>query len=73
MPASVASLDTISSDDSYDSTEEERLALLEWEESLEQRQQLFAIVLLPFFGGLVITPIAQHVISTPGSVSSSTG
>ena len=50
MPASVASLDTISSDDSYDSTEEERLALLEWEESLEQLQQLFAIVLLPFFG-----------------------
>lgn len=31
------------------------------------------LVLLPFFGGLVITPIAQHVISTPGSVSSSTG
>ncbi|KAJ3552029.1 hypothetical protein NM688_g4371 [Phlebia brevispora] len=51
MPASVASLDSISlSDDSYDSDEEERLAQLEWEESLEQLQQLFAVVLLPYLG-----------------------
>ena len=51
MPASVASLDSLApSDDSYDSDEEERLAQLEWEESLEQLQQLFAIVLLPFLG-----------------------
>jgi hypothetical protein len=51
MPASVASLDTISSsDDFYDSDEEERLAQLEWEESFEQLQQLFAIVLMPFLG-----------------------
>ncbi|GJE85735.1 hypothetical protein PsYK624_018140 [Phanerochaete sordida] len=51
MPASVASLDSLApSDDSYDSDEETRLAQLEWEESLEQLQQLFAMVMVPWFG-----------------------
>lgn len=27
------------------------------------------LVLLPFFGGLIITPIAQHISSVPVSVS----
>ncbi|CAL1695292.1 unnamed protein product [Somion occarium] len=49
MPSSVASLDSTASDDSYDE-EEYRLAQQEWEESLEQLQQLVSIVLLPFFG-----------------------
>lgn len=52
MPDSIASLDSVSSDDSYDDDEEEelRLAQQEWEESLEQLQQLVAVVLLPFLG-----------------------
>ncbi|KAF7799248.1 hypothetical protein EIP86_010480 [Pleurotus ostreatoroseus] len=51
MPASVASLDSIDlSEASYDEDEEERLAQLEWEESLEQLQDLFALVLLPYLG-----------------------
>ncbi|KAI0778480.1 hypothetical protein BD413DRAFT_609085 [Trametes elegans] len=52
MPGSVQSLDTISvdSDGSYDSDEEDRLAEQEWQESLQQLQQLFAIVLLPYLG-----------------------
>ncbi|KAI0756709.1 hypothetical protein C8Q80DRAFT_1264732 [Daedaleopsis nitida] len=52
MPDSVQSLDTVSvsSDDSYDSDEEERLLELEWQESLEQLKQLFSIVLLPWVG-----------------------
>ncbi|KAI0652148.1 hypothetical protein C8Q79DRAFT_1005373 [Trametes meyenii] len=52
MPRSVQSLDTISvsSDASYDSDEEDRLAEQEWQESLQQLQQLFAIVLLPYLG-----------------------
>ncbi|KAL4241673.1 hypothetical protein ABKN59_000861 [Abortiporus biennis] len=36
--------------ESYDSEEELRLAQEEWEESLEQLQQLVSIVLLPFLG-----------------------
>jgi hypothetical protein len=51
MPSSDASLDDMSSTtSSYDSDEEYRLAQQEWEESLHQLQQLFAIVLLPIFG-----------------------
>lgn len=51
MSRSVVSLDTASdSGDSYDSDEELRLAQEEWEESMEQLQQLVSIVLLPFFG-----------------------
>lgn len=52
MPQSIQSLDTISvsSDASYDSDEEDRLLEQEWQESLEQLQQLFSIVLLPWFG-----------------------
>ncbi|KAI0660376.1 hypothetical protein C8Q70DRAFT_1052953 [Cubamyces menziesii] len=53
MPKSIQSLDTISvSSDasSYDSDEEDRLAEQEWQESLQQLQQLFAIVLLPYLG-----------------------
>jgi hypothetical protein len=51
---SVASLDSTSvsgSTGSYDSDDEEyQLALKEWEESLEQLQQLVAVLLLPFLG-----------------------
>lgn len=52
MPESIASLDSvsISSQDSYDSDEEDRIAEQEWKESLEQLQQLFSIVLLPYLG-----------------------
>ncbi|KAI0080285.1 hypothetical protein K474DRAFT_1657997 [Panus rudis PR-1116 ss-1] len=50
MPRSVASIDTTSSADSYDSDEELRLAQQEWEESLEQLQQLVSMVLLPYLG-----------------------
>ncbi|PPQ64759.1 hypothetical protein CVT26_002703 [Gymnopilus dilepis] len=50
MPASDASLDDLSSTDSYDSDEEYRLAQQEWEESLQQLQQLVAVVLLPYVG-----------------------
>lgn len=53
MPDSIDSLDsTASSEYSYDDDEEEelRLAQQEWEESLEQLQQLVAVVLLPFLG-----------------------
>ncbi|KAJ7706296.1 hypothetical protein B0H17DRAFT_1192794 [Mycena rosella] len=49
MPRS-DSLDDISSQASYDSDEDFRLAQKEWEESLHQLQQLVSIVLLPFFG-----------------------
>ncbi|KAJ7357254.1 hypothetical protein DFH08DRAFT_688086 [Mycena albidolilacea] len=44
------SLDDVSSQASYDSDEDFRLAQQEWEESLHQLQQLVSIVLLPFFG-----------------------
>ncbi|KAJ7900230.1 hypothetical protein B0H14DRAFT_1556047 [Mycena olivaceomarginata] len=44
------SLDDVSSQTSYDSDEDFRLAQQEWEESLHQLQQLVSIVLLPFFG-----------------------
>ena len=52
MPDSIQSLDTVSvtSDGSYDSDEEDRLLEQEWQESLEQLQQLFSIVLLPWVG-----------------------
>lgn len=52
MPGSIQSLDTlsISSDGSYDSDDEDRLAEQEWQESIQQLQQLFAIVLLPYLG-----------------------
>jgi len=53
MPKSEASLDLSSStsEASYDSDEEDlRLAQKEWEESLEQLQQLMSVVLLPFLG-----------------------
>ncbi|KAJ7225630.1 hypothetical protein GGX14DRAFT_349555 [Mycena pura] len=51
MPHSNAdSLDDVSSQASYDSDEDLRLAQQEWEESLHQLQQLFSIVLLPFLG-----------------------
>ena len=49
----VDSLDTISDNTDpldYDVEEEELEAQREWEESLEQMQQLFAVVLLPYFG-----------------------
>ena len=49
----VDSLDTISDKTdrlSYDELEEELEAQREWEESLEQLQQLFSIVLLPYLG-----------------------
>jgi len=52
MPKSEASLDlsSSSSGESYDEDEDLRLAQKEWEESLEQLQQLVSVVLLPFFG-----------------------
>lgn len=56
MTGSVHSLDSFDSvddhdvDAGYDSDEEYRLAQKEWEESLQQLQQLFSIVLLPFLG-----------------------
>jgi hypothetical protein len=48
MPSSTVSLDEISIS-SYDS-EDYRLAQQEWEESLQQLQQLFSLVLLPTLG-----------------------
>lgn len=50
MPSSVASIDSISSASSYDSDDEFRLAQEEWEESLQQLEQLASVVLLPFLG-----------------------
>ncbi|KAF9462126.1 hypothetical protein BDZ94DRAFT_750164 [Collybia nuda] len=50
MPLSEASIDDLSSNISYDSEEEYRLAQQEWEESLQQLQQLVSVVMLPFFG-----------------------
>lgn len=52
MPISEESLSisSSSSDASYDSDEEYKQAQKEWEESLEQLQQLVSVVLLPFFG-----------------------
>lgn len=52
MPKSEGSLDfsSASSDSSYDSEEEYRLAQQEWEESLNQLQQLISVVLMPFIG-----------------------
>ncbi|TFK83053.1 hypothetical protein K466DRAFT_666115 [Polyporus arcularius HHB13444] len=53
MPGSVHSLDTISdtsSDVSLSSDDEDRLLEQEWQESLEQLQQLVSIVLLPWVG-----------------------
>lgn len=48
MARSVDSLDGLS-DSSYDD-DEHKLAQQEWEESLIQLQQLFAAVVLPYFG-----------------------
>ncbi|CCL98302.1 uncharacterized protein FIBRA_00296 [Fibroporia radiculosa] len=52
MPRSVASLDSISlsSDNSYDIEEEERIAEQEWNESMAQLQQLVSFILLPILG-----------------------
>lgn len=50
MPRSEASLDDLSSDTSYDAEEDYRLAQQEWEESLQQLQQLLTVVLMPFVG-----------------------
>lgn len=52
MPESVASIDSLSlaSDDSSYDTEEEILAEQEWNESVEQLQQLMSLVLLPYLG-----------------------
>ncbi|KAH9944130.1 uncharacterized protein BXZ73DRAFT_96627 [Epithele typhae] len=52
MPHSVQSLDSVSvsSEASYDSDSDDRLAEEEWRESLAQLQQLVGIVLLPMFG-----------------------
>lgn len=51
MPSSHLSLDDTSpAASSYDSDEEYELAQKEWEESLNQLQQLVGVVLLPFFG-----------------------
>jgi len=52
MPKSEASLDlsSSSSEASYDSDEDFRLAQREWDDSLEQLQQLVSVVLLPFIG-----------------------
>ncbi|KAJ6509425.1 hypothetical protein DFH06DRAFT_992702 [Mycena polygramma] len=44
------SLDDVSSQASYGSDEDFRLAQQEWEESLHQLQQLVSIVLLPVVG-----------------------
>jgi hypothetical protein len=54
MPASVESLESVSSSEaSYESDTEEQNRLVEqqdWEESVEQLLQLVSIVLLPFLG-----------------------
>ena len=52
MSGSVHSLDTSDSlsDSSLDSDEEALLAQQEWEESIEQLQKLFSLVLLPMAG-----------------------
>jgi len=54
MPSSLVSIDdevssTVSSSEEEED-EEYRIAQQEWEESLQQLQQLVAVVLLPFFG-----------------------
>lgn len=54
MPSSLVSVDDDVSSTMSSSTSEEdeeyRIAQQEWEESLQQLQQLVAFVLLPFFG-----------------------
>lgn len=52
MPKSEASVDlsSSSSNASFDEDEDLQLAQKEWEESLQQLQQLVSIVLLPFLG-----------------------
>jgi hypothetical protein len=50
MPSSVASIDSFSSASSFDSDAEFRLAQEEWEESIQQLEQLASVVLLPFLG-----------------------
>lgn len=54
MPRSDASLDTETmSDFSYDPDEEYRLAQKEWEESIEELQQLALVLLLPWAGKFI--------------------
>ncbi|KAE9408207.1 hypothetical protein BT96DRAFT_808440 [Gymnopus androsaceus JB14] len=50
MPSSHASIDELSSESSYDSDEEYYLAQKEWEESIQQLEQIVSIVLLPYLG-----------------------
>ena len=50
MPLSETSLDDLASNASYESDDEDRLAEKEWEESLQQLQQLVSVVIMPFFG-----------------------
>ncbi|KDQ30905.1 hypothetical protein PLEOSDRAFT_1070336 [Pleurotus ostreatus PC15] len=50
MPASDVSLSDMHSEASIDSEEEYLLAQQEWEESLQQLQQLVGALLLPYFG-----------------------
>lgn len=50
MPRSEASIDDVSSSNSYDEDEDYRLAQQEWEESLQQLQLLVSVVVMPFFG-----------------------
>lgn len=50
MPLSETSLDDLASNASYESNEEDRLAQEEWQESLQQLQQLVSVVIMPFFG-----------------------
>lgn len=49
MPRSETSLDSVS-DLSYDSDEDYRLAQQEWEESMQELQQLALVLLLPWVG-----------------------
>lgn len=49
MPDSEPSLDDLSSDGSYDD-DDYRLAQQEWEESIQQLQQLVSMVVLPMLG-----------------------
>ncbi|KAI6047728.1 hypothetical protein EDC04DRAFT_2555580 [Pisolithus marmoratus] len=49
MPRSVTSLDS-ASDLSYESDEDYRIAQQEWEESMQELQQLAFVLLLPWVG-----------------------
>jgi len=73
MPSSVDSLDDNSSvASSYDEEEERRIAQQEWEDSLNQLQQLVGVVLMPFFGkwlGRRWSHIGSFVLPSPPHVS----